>query len=578
MSFALQIIGLLLFLLPGVLLSYILFSRTDIIKRIVYTLTLSVSILIISKVFLSILQVSSIWWGALFWVLLNVLLIFALIRKKGYKTYGNRDIWYLLLFSLAGALWRIRFLVSTKNFGDAYTYSSIFPRGEIPDLGFYTGMAIDHSNYVWNASNSFFELLNLNQTVSIFLITFLYLGFIYLIFKKYTNTKMAYIGVALMALGPIEIFHSTLGLVGQPLSYIALFSLFLLFTSEKEDVQRIFFVTVLISIAMSFIYYTATVVIILASAGFIISLAAKELIVTRKLGATLKNSFKNRKILAFILVLFITLLSLFMLTEMGKYSVQKAKDATVQSIEKDSFLQKAGINEYKDPAFLGISAIRWQSLFFFLSGMTLIIYLIIKRDILENVDLFVSLIPVAIVSFGFYYVNMPARIFDYFAFFGLLSLKIPKKYLKVFFVLSLIFILITSFQIFEDKKIFFENSDGEIESAEWIKDNLQGRLFSDQSFLNHVIQKGYYNVTGISDKDPRVQQFFYQHNHSVLLNATNKLDVDYIAITKRMSEKYILMLDLAQKPLINNELYENNLEKIYDNSDVRIYKAKNESS
>jgi len=38
-----------------------------------------------------------------------------------------------------------------------------------------------------------------------------------------------------------------------------------------------------------------------------------------------------------------------------------------------------------------------------------------------------------------------------------------------------------------------------------------------------------------------------------------------------MQEKYILMANVPQKPLININLYEENLEKIYDNGDVKIF-------
>jgi hypothetical protein len=33
------------------------------------------------------------------------------------------------------------------------------------------------------------------------------------------------------------------------------------------------------------------------------------------------------------------------------------------------------------------------------------------------------------------------------------------------------------------------------------------------------------------------------------------------------------MLDVPQKPLINMELYENNLIKVYDNEEVKIFKT-----
>ncbi len=78
------------------------------------------------------------------------------------------------------------------------------------------------------------------------------------------------------------------------------------------------------------------------------------------------------------------------------------------------------------------------------------------------------------------------------------------------------------------------------------------------------------------DKDPVVHKLFYQNNCSVFLGALSylrtNLNVDYIVITKRMREQYILMLDFPQKHLINIGLYEDYLIKIYDNNAVSIYK------
>jgi len=130
----------------------------------------------------------------------------------------------------------------------------------------------------------------------------------------------------------------------------------------------------------------------------------------------------------------------------------------------------------------------------------------------------------------------------------------------------------------KDKKIFFENSDGEIKAASWIKENLNETVFSDQKFINLVILKDYYNVTGTYDEDPLIKNLFYNNNLSTFLSSVKELNsnlsVDYIAITKRMQEKYVLMLNYPQKQIQTTEFFEENLEKVYGNGDVKIYKTK----
>ena len=136
----------------------------------------------------------------------------------------------------------------------------------------------------------------------------------------------------------------------------------------------------------------------------------------------------------------------------------------------------------------------------------------------------------------------------------------------------------SGFCVARDRRMFFETSDKEVEGALWISNSLQGKIFSDQPFINQLVLKGYYNITGADDKDPIVDSLFHQGNPSIFLNTINNLgdnlDVDYIALTKRMREQYILMLDLPREPLTNINLYEENLIKVYDNGDVRVYEIK----
>ena len=585
-----QILGVALFLLPGILLSYIIFSKIDIIKRAVYSIVLAISILTILGAFLYLLNLlTSI---NIILSLIFLILLFLLILKLGnkrHKTEFNKDIWYLIFFSLVGTAWRLWFLNSVKSFGDAYGYATKFIGKAVPNLGFYTGIATDRASYIGlKASESIFRSFSLNITyLNIFLITFIFLGFIYLVFSEYRNRKLAYLGVALMALGPIELFHSTLSITGHSLSYLSLFPLFLLFKSEEK---KIFWVALLLATAMMFTYYTTSMVMLLASVCFIIALFIKELIKTKNLARTLRNSLTNKKILLFLLIITILASYVYLFSNMLTFSVKEAQDfstikKTTSSIVKkttiktDSFPTDSFPNKYKDPTFLGFSAIGWQSIFFLLCGLTFIFYIIRKRNFSENnIDLLLCLIPVSIISYGFLHVDYQTRIFDYFAFFGLLVINIPKKYFKIFFILSFIFILISGFYVVKDRKMFFEKSEEEIEAALWISNSLQGKVFSDQVFINHLISNGCYNVTGARDDDPLVYNLFYQNDPSVFLETIEILNVnfnvDYIALTKRMQEQYILMLNFPQKSLITTELYEENLIKVYDNGDVKVYEAK----
>jgi len=318
---------------------------------------------------------------------------------------------------------------------------------------------------------------------------------------------------------------------------------------------------------MMFTYVTSSMVTFLVSIGFIIALLLKVFMKKNK-------KLSKIKILAFILIAIVS--ALFLL---GSYSFGNSEEKSSNLELVTKHIISSPLMKYKDPTFLGLSAIRWQMVFFFLCGLTFVFYitkrLIEKENISENnLDLLLCLIPILIVSSAFWYANLQTRIFDYFAFFGLLVLKIPRKYLKIFFILSFIFLLITGFYVAEDKKVFFETSDGEIEGALWIDNSLQGRVFSDQVFVNQLVLKGYYNVTGVYDNDPLVYDLFYQDNLAIFLIAMNTLredlNVDYVVITKRMQDKYILMIDVPQKRLINSDLYEQ-LNKIYDNGDVKVY-------
>lgn len=572
-----QILGIILFFLPGVLLNYIIVRKTEIIERAVYSIVLAPCISLVVGTFLyylGLLNLVNLVVVLIFLILLFLLIIFQ--SKEKYQTDFNKDIFYLIFFSVLGGLWRLRFLRSINNFYGSYKYAGIFVGKTVPDLGFYTGIARDHSKFIGvavfnNLSRYLFvdEFFNLFGT---FLITFVFLGFVYLIFSEYKNKKWAFMGVILMSLGPVEIFYTTKSFFGHSFSYLSLFSLFLFYKSKNK---KYFLGPLLLSIAMVLSYYTGSIVVILASVGFISALFVRELVRTRSLGRAFKNSLKNRKIYLFLLIVLVVAGYIYLFSSMLAFSIER--------FQRFSPITERAPTKYEDPTFLMLSAIRWQMLFFFLCGLSFIFYTVKKMKNKErfskgSLDLLLCLIPVFLVSYAFFHVNLPARIFDYFAFFGLLVLTIPKKYLKIFAVFSFVFLLVSGFYVAEDKKVFFETSNEEIEGALWILFSLQGKVFSDQIFINQLVLRGYYDITGVYDTDSRVYNLFYQDDSSLFLetidNLNKNLGVDYIVLTKRMQEKYILMLDTPQKPLKNIELYEKNLDKIYDNGDVEIYEIR----
>ncbi len=584
MELFLFIIGLIIFFLPGLLLSYLAFPVVDLIKRSVFSLLFSISLLTITGVLLYFLNaLTQVNAFLSFFFLSFLFFLIILSKKKSIKTIFKKDILYLFLFSLFSTIYKYIFSMLIKNPANAYAYSFKFIGEKVPNLGFYTGMAKDKSDYIGNlAGKTMKEFLFLDNFsfIEIFLITFLFLGLIYLVFLRYRSRKLALTILPLMALFPIELFYSTNQITGHSLSYLSLFPLFLLFKSEDK---RIFWPALLFTIAVSFTYYTASIVILLASLGFIIALFVKTLIRKKSLKAFLTN---RKTHLFLIIIIFLCLNFIFFSSRMTLFGWGVAKDTSyIKESAKEIKLFALGgetINfeniKYRDPDFLGLSAIRWQIVFFLLCGSTFLIYVFRKRKLKkENLDLLLCTLPVLIVSYGFLHVNLPTRIFDYFAFFGLLAIKIPKKYFKYFTVLSFVFLFATGIYTAKAKKLFLETSDSELQGSKEIAQSFEGKIFSDQEFVNLLILNNHYNVTGDKDDSLVVKNLFYNKNKSLFLktiDAIAKQGIDYIAITERIRKQYILMLNYPIKPITNKELYQE-LKKVYDNEDVKLYKINN---
>lgn len=612
-----------LFLLPGTLLAAILFRGSEnltLLKRAVFGICLSASLFALVNAANYAIGLRSVTGGAIEYACIVAALLLARARSSGKEKAGNDKKSALIgtaeavrvaLVAAFGTAWKLLFILPISNIGSAYDYANKFAKGTVPDLGFYTGMASDHANYSFGAARGFWMHMQAAMTnpgfdISLFLITFAFLGFVYILCLEYfADRRHALFATAIMAFGPFEIFYTSSGIFGHPLAYLAMFSLFLLFRNSadrKENPRGRFWLAASLCLAMAATYYTSTIANILACAGFCIAVFVEKQM--RRNGEPflrrLSSAIKDRRLADFVLIAAISGAAFFAISnDMLVFTNDLIRDTTaikstaaitVQSTTTVS-LGSEILRPYRDPAIFGISAIRAQAILFILFGTVSLAAIAFRamRKKKSGVEssakesaIALALIPAALASFAFIYAGYPARAFDYFGFLAPLLLAIsfsqglspsdsPRK---IAFAKIAIFAMMIplSIQTMQDKRIYFERPAGEIEGASWIAKHLDGKVLSDQAFVSQIISNGYYDVTGTSDTDPRLSALFYQNDASVLLAAaTSSLGIDYIATTKRMRESYILMLDIPQIPIQNSAMIDAALEKVYDNGDVRIY-------
>jgi hypothetical protein len=259
-------------------------------------------------------------------------------------------------------------------------------------------------------------------------------------------------------------------------------------------------------------------------------------------------------------------------------------DAFTAALITDVFFTKSVLLEdvqpllmpYRDPKLLGVSAIGWQCLYFVLCGLTFFGKgLYFKKRWQEKPRLLLISVPVLLLSLSFICADYPMRAFDYAAPFFFAFLCVPKKIMRPFVVFSLAFVMITTIQLVQDKKIFFEISDGEIEASQWVSETECGRVFADQPFINQLIERQFYDLTGTHDRDPLIFGLFYTDRKDVFQNAVKEIKkserVRCFVITNRMRQKYILMLDKVQMPLTTEHFFKELFPILYDNGDVTIY-------
>ena len=294
-------LGLILFFIPGILIELILFKKNSILKRIVFSIAIASSISVFIGLLLALLKI--LFFKNIFIAYLSasiILLIILKIQKTKIKTDYSPELKYLLLFSLIGSIWRLFLIAKNNNFGDAYSYASyLIHKGivssgslfiEIPNLNFYTGMVGGHYSFLGSTlSGIVLETLSFsNNYISIFLGTLMFIGFAYLaIFSLTKRYDLSIGGALILSLGPVELWHSTIGFIGHPLSYIAVFSLFILFSENKF---QYFILSLIICSALILSQYTGAMAIIILSIGFIIS----SVIESRKL--------INKKIIFYLII------------------------------------------------------------------------------------------------------------------------------------------------------------------------------------------------------------------------------------------------------------------------------------
>lgn len=628
LNFVLRALGLYVFLCPGILLSFVLFPNVGIIKRTAYSIFLAISANGLIAVGLHLYGVSEASWPSSLIgcsILVSLICLGYLVKSKkrqltvqidlktkfadaakARNSFSSlKDLLYIFICSIIGTLWKVYFLSSISNISDPYSYAFKFVGKSVPDLGFYTGTAMDRIDFIGllGLRKIEFLLIGYTQFLQSFVITFLYLLLIYVLCREFRRERwVAIAGVLFMMLGPIEIFHAVTSISGHSLGYIALFPLFLLFKSKPDEIRGLSVMTALFAVLMIFTYSTPCIVMALASGCLAIALLIKRYV--------LQKNIKNTKVKTWVFALLAIILagSAFFgtaifrrpsavtaasaLTSASENSTKMRSvdsEQTAGSIENIANLSLVFKNEtkYSDPLFLGISSIGWQIIAFFVCGLTFVWFLIreirkkrgLKHVDDQELDIALCILPVFVISMAFLYVNLPARIFDYFAFFGIIALYIPVRGRNFIVAAFFIFLAITGVVAMKDKKVFFDMSPSESAGAQWVKDNLgtadtSGVIFTDMVFANQLIAHEYFAVTGADDDSELTFNLFYSNDKTKFEQGRETLsrkNISYIALTKRMREQYVLMLNYPQKGITNTVFFET-LPPVYSNGDVLIYK------
>lgn len=591
--------GTLFFFLSGFLLVFLFYKKISLSECIVYSVIFSTFLLTFTCFLLIQFNFFNFFNIILFLSLIQIMsLICIIIKKKTFSIYYDSTFNFHFFFSIVGVFWRWFFRFPIFKWGDGITshldkviIENIFLNGfnfSIPDVGFYTGMLLDHSTLIFgDIANYFYSLIGFNRFFVTFLSVFLLSFFIYNLIYIYTNKKnLALLGSFIIAsLGPIEIWFNTFSFFGWRLSYIGLISLFILYLNKQKS---FFYLTLLIIFSLALSYYTSLIILILTCLGFLLSILISFILEykCKNIKIIFKHLIQDKKFQEFLFILFFLILFFFIFA--GDSLIKHASNTTnsllflqgpksLNYANSNSSLISRPIYPYQNKfKFLKISPLNWQNLLFILIFFMFFINIIIKTKKKnyfweENKNLFFILIPMFFVFLALFLVNYEQRSFSYFLFFIFLILNIPKKYFYLisFFLIS--FFLLTGYFENIERSDFFRFNQEESSGVEWVITHLDGKILSDEKFISLLIENNYYNVTGFADNSFFVKVFFYEENISNIKNSFSFLNIDYFIITRRMKEDYLLMLSFPQEPMNNSFIYDSFFEKIYFNDEIEVY-------
>jgi len=596
MNLIVAFFGTILFFLPGFLITFLFLRKLSLLDLISYTIIFSASFSVMLIFLLYSTGIGGLYQVLLFYFISCIILFIAvLIRKKGLiVTKDPKLFFYLLGVSVFGTLWRWLFRIQGSRWLHNVNFSYFFPIDKIfysgvkfvtlPNIGFYTGMEVSHSTLIaGDLSWFFYSVIGFKGIFETLVIVFLTCYFTYKVINLYRkDSKLALLGALIMALGPIEIWQNTFSFLGTDLTYVAFISLFILF---KENSRRSFYVALALMITIAFSYYTATLAFLITSVGFLLSIFLVDLIIEKKEFKTSLRSFvRDKKTHRYLIILL--LLTFLLISVTGKplvnYTLDTASGVASSIIGNlpvsDSSLTIATLKSPLSPkyVFFHFTPIEWQDIFLLLLGLTFLISQFRKSKIgskisEEDKHIFMAFLPAYMVAISFSLVNYLQRSFSYCLFFIILISNIPKKIFFYFAFFATVFFLLSGYFVNLPIANGLSVSSQDLSGAQWVSENLHGRILSDANFIGLLVREGYYNVTGFTDNSQYSTLFYYQTNVTLIKKAFSSLGIDYFVTTEKMRNDFIIMLNFAQNPMSNSQIYEENFKKIYDNDGVYVY-------
>lgn len=591
----------LLMLIPGVLLSYLLFSRLPAYLRITYTLLLSVSLANAITFILSSVRAFSAD-ALIITVLLSIPLLGLILYRNRTRLAAHpaeiRATIGIGAFALIGTAWRWYFRNSANSWGDGFasrvsavlnqpTAQSGGSVGEIPDLNFYTGVVADYAPYqtprlLYSALK---ELGAYDQYLFTFFAVFVLASLAYTCIMLYSKrADLAYLGSFIIALGPIEIWHTTFTITGGDLSYAALMVLFI---AMRERTRAYAVLAGIVSFVMAITYHTGSIVLLIASLGFAATILLRTVLARANHKSSAKTLLSRSDLITCIVIALISASILF--TFHATTTARHVTEPTL--IAYDSLLE---IGEQSEPdgapqsdrvistprptypyeseaTFAGLSAITWQNIVLLLIGSTFFVHILTHRRTDHDLDTFYAIVPAALVGLAFVAVNMEQRSFTYLAFFAFTALRVPRSISRFVIVIIVAFFVLTGYVVASERVAFYTNAPGELDAARWVANSLNGTVISDSRFSSLLIAETYYDVDGFSDISPHMYTVFYSAEPTDPARSLCELNASYFVSTDRMREGHILMANFPSMPSTNIETMRAVYPIVYDNGDAIVF-------